>query len=97
MPKRKKLPALTPRARQIINLVVNSVALGSHDNDAEIGAMAEQIEMTPTRLETVLNRLQEQGWLTVKRDFVYPTVDALRWQNPKMSEAEARKLLRSLR
>jgi DNA-binding IclR family transcriptional regulator len=97
MPKRKRLPPLTSRAREVINLVVNAVALGSHDNDAEIGAMAEQLGMAPARLQTLINKLQEQGWLTVKSGFVYPTVEALRWQNPEMSEGEARKVLRSLR
>jgi hypothetical protein len=97
MPKRKKLPALAPRAREIVNLAINSVALGTHDNDAEVGAVAEQLEMTPKRLQTVLNKLEEQGWLVVKNDFVYPTVAALLWQNPEMGEAQARKLVHSLR
>ena len=71
-----------PRARQVVNLVVNSVTLGSHDNDAEIGALAEQLGTAPARLQTNLRKLEEQGWLTLKGDFVYPTVEALRWQNP---------------
>jgi DNA-binding IclR family transcriptional regulator len=97
MPKRKRLPALTPRARQVVNLVVNSVALGSHDNDAEVGALATQLETSPARLQTILHKLEEQGWLTVKSDFVYPTIEALRWQNPNLEEREARKMLRSLK
>ena len=97
MSKRKSLPPLTPRAVQIVNLVVNSVALGTHDNDAEIGAIARQLGMTPKRLETILHKLGDQGWLTVKNDFVYPTVAALRWQNPELSENAAAKLLRSLK
>jgi DNA-binding IclR family transcriptional regulator len=97
MSKRKRLPALTPRARQVVNLVVNSVALGSHDNDAEVGALAKQLETTPARLQTILRKLEEQGWLTVKSDFVYPTMEALRWQNPDLNEREARTVLRSLR
>jgi DNA-binding IclR family transcriptional regulator len=97
MPKRKRLPPLTQRARQVVNLVVNAMALGSHDNDAEIGAMAEQLGMKPARLQMLLKKLQDQGWLTVKRDFVYPTVEALQWQNPQMSEGEARQALRSLK
>ena len=80
MPKPKRLPPLTPRARQVVNLVVNAVALGSHDNEAEIGAMAEQLNMKQARLQTFLSKLQEQGWLTVKRDFIYPTIEALRSQ-----------------
>jgi DNA-binding IclR family transcriptional regulator len=97
MPTRNRLPALTPRARQVVNLVVNSVALGSHDNDAEVGALATQLETSPARLRTILRKLEEQGWLTVKSDFVYPTIEALRWQNPNLEERDARKMLRSLR
>ena len=97
MGKPKSLPALTPRAREIVNLVVNAVALGSHDNDAELGAMAKQLKVSPARLQTLLRKLQEQGWLTIKGDFAYPTVEALRWQNPALSEPAARKIVRSLR
>ena len=78
MPKRKQLAALTPRARQVVNLVVNSVALGSHDNDAEVGALATQLETSPARLQTILHTLEEQGWVHIKHDFVYPTIEALR-------------------
>jgi hypothetical protein len=97
MAKRKKLPPLTPRARQIVNLVINSVALGAHDNDAEIGAIAKQIGMSPARLQTTLNKLEEQGWVRIKHDFVYPKPAALRWQNPDMSENEAARMVRSLK
>jgi DNA-binding MarR family transcriptional regulator len=97
MAKRKPLPALTPRARQVLNLVINAVALGTHDNDAEIGAMAKQLGMTQGRLQTVLRKLEEQGWLTVRNDFVYPTIAALRWQNPELNEREAHELLRQLK
>jgi hypothetical protein len=97
MARRKKLPPLTPRTRQLVNYVVNAVALGTHDNDAEIGAVAEAIEMSPTRLTTVAKKLQDQGWLRIKGDFLYPTVDALRWQEPDLSENQARNLLRQLK
>ena len=97
MAKHKPRPALTPRARQVVNLIVNSVALGTHDNDAEVGAMAKQLGTTPAQLQAILRKLEEQGWLTVNSDFVYPTVQALQWQNPDLEERDARKLLRSLR
>src|SRR3954452_7672640 len=97
MVKRKSLPPLTPRGVQIVNLVVNSVALGTHDNDAEIGAIARQLGTPPKRLETMLHKLEDQGWITVKNDFVYPTVAALRWQNPELSEKAAAKITRSLK
>jgi len=97
MSKRKSLPSLTPRARDIVTFVVNTVALGAHDDEGDVGAIATAIGMMPARLQTTLRKLEEQGWLTVKQDFVYPTVDALRWQNPELDERAARKLLRSLK
>ena|SRR5438270_871338 len=97
MSKRKPLPPLTPRAVQIVNLIVNSVALGTHDNDAEVGAIAKQLGTPPKRLETMLHKLEGQGWVTLTNDFVYPTVAALRWQNPDLSEKAAAKIIRSLK
>jgi len=97
MAKPKSLPPLTPRAREIVNLVVNAVALGTHDNDAEVGAMAKQLSMSPKRLQTMLHKLEEQGWLTLRKEFVYPTVAALKWQNPQLSDREAAKIIRSLK
>jgi hypothetical protein len=88
---------LTPRARQVLNLVINSIAFGTHDDDAEIGALAKTIGTPPARLQVVVRRLIDQGLVTVKRDFVYPTVAALRQQNPSLSEREAKALLRKLK
>ena len=98
MAKRKRsLPPLTPRAREVVTYIVNAVALGTHDNDAEIGAMAKKLGATAGRLQPIVHKLAEQGWLTVKNDFVYPTVAALQWQNPSLSESEAKAVLRKLR
>jgi hypothetical protein len=97
MAKRKSLPPLTPKAREVVQFVVNAVALGTHDDDGEVGAIAKALETTPARLLTLARKLEEQGWLTVKNDFLYPTVEALRWQNPDLSEAEAKKVLKQLR
>jgi len=37
MAKRQPPAHLTPRSREVLQLVVNSVALGTHDDQAEIG------------------------------------------------------------
>jgi DNA-binding IclR family transcriptional regulator len=95
--KHRGLPALTPRAKEIVNHVINTVALGTHDNEGELGAIAERLEFSPARLQTLVNTLSEQGYVTLKRDFVYPTVAALRWQNPELSEAEAAAVLKRVR
>lgn len=96
MAKRKPIH-LTPRAREVLQLVVNSVALGTHDDEAETGAIAKTIGTTPGRLAAIVHKLVEHGLATVKRDFVYPTVAGLRWQNPKLSEREAQAVLRKLK
>jgi DNA-binding IclR family transcriptional regulator len=80
-----------------VNFVINSVALGTHDDEAEIGAMAQELKTKQSSLERMLHKLEEQGWLTIKNDFVYPTPAALRWQNPDLSENAAEELVRSLR
>jgi len=97
MPRSKELPALTPRGVQVVNLVVNAVALGTHDNAAEIGAIAKQLQTTPARLQTLLRKLEEQGWITLKNDFVYPTADAIHWQNPDLSKAQTAKIVQALK
>ena len=48
--KTKSLPPLTPRAKEIVTFVVNTVALSTHDDEAEIGAVAKTIGMAPNRL-----------------------------------------------
>jgi DNA-binding IclR family transcriptional regulator len=97
MPKQKALPPLTPRAKQVVNFVVNAVAFGTHDNDGEVGAIAEQLETTEGRLQPILRKLQDQGYLELKGNFVYPTVAALRRQNPALTERQAANILRRLR
>lgn len=98
MPKlHKSLPPLTPRGREVVTYIVNAVALGTHDNDAEVGAMAKKLKSTPGRLRPILKKLEDQGWLTVQNDFAYPTVAALKWQSPALSAHEAQAVLRKLR
>ena len=80
-----------------MSFVINTVALGTHDDEAEVGAMAKTLGTKQGSLERLLHKLEEQGWVTIKNDFVYPTVAALLWQNPDLSENEAKKLVRSLR
>ena len=83
------LPPLTPRARQVVNHVVNAVAFGTHANDCELGAVAAALGTTPGRLRPILAKLA--GWVTVRGqagEFVYPTAAALRWQNPAPASAK---------
>jgi hypothetical protein len=88
---------LTPQAREVLRLVINSVALGTHDDEADVETLAKTIGTTPKRVESAAHKLVEQGLATIKRDFIYPTVAALRWQNPSVSERTAKSILKSVR
>ena len=94
------LPPLTPRGQQIMSLVLNAVAFGTHPDLGNVDSLAEKLNTTPGRLRPALRKLVEQGYLTIEGNVaenVYPTVAALRWQNPKLSEREAKAILRGLK
>src|SRR5687767_9018865 len=79
-------PKLTQRGRQVVALVVNAVAFKTHGDDAEVETLAGELGTTGPRLRPMLRRLADQGWITVEgklAEFVYPTVTALRWVDPK--------------
>jgi DNA-binding FadR family transcriptional regulator len=101
MAKRKrKLPKLTNRGNQIVTLIVNAVAFQTHGDDAELDMLAKALGTTGPRLRPMLRKLEAQGWLTVEEKsltFVYPTVAALRRVDPKLSEAQARAIVRRLK
>jgi DNA-binding IclR family transcriptional regulator len=79
---------------------MNTVAFDRHSEDAELETMAEKLGTTAPRLRPMLNKLESHGWLTIEgrtAEYVYPTVEAIRWTNRNISVAEAEKMLRGLR
>ena len=99
MPKRKALPRLTKRGRELVSYVLNTVAFGTHGDDAELETMAKKFGTTAGRLRPMLRKLAAQRWLTIEGRsavFVYPTVEAIRAMNPKVSMKEAAAVVRKL-
>jgi hypothetical protein len=95
-----KLPRLTPRGQRIISLVLNAVAFGTHADIGNVDSLAEKLGTSPGRLRRTLRKLVDQGYLTIKGKVAendYPTMVALRWQNPKLSERDAKAILRRLK
>ena len=95
-----KLSRLTNRGRELVSYVLNTVAFGTHGDDAELETMAKKFGTTAGRLRPTLRRLAAQGWLTIEgrsAEFVYPTVAAIRAMNPNIEEATAEKILWKLR
>ena len=96
----KKLPPLTPRGRELITYVLNSVAFGTHADECEIEAMAEKLGTTAGRLQTSLQKLADQGYLTIEgksAKWVYPTVATLQRQSPDLDERAAAAIIQKLR
>ena len=73
----RKLPALTPRGQQIMSLVLNAVAFGTHANIGNVDSLADYAR-------PIKGKIGEN---------VSPTVAALRSQDPKLSEREAKAIL----
>jgi hypothetical protein len=95
-----KLAPLTERGRQIMSAVLNAVAFGTHAEVGNIDSLAQELGTTSGRLRPMLRKLADQGYLTVESEVaenVYPTVAALRWQNPKLTEREAKAIVRGLK
>ena len=95
-----KLSPLTPRGQQIMSLVMNAVAFGTHADLGNVDSLAEKLRTTPGGLRPTLRKLVDQGYLTIEgkvAENVCPTVAVLRWQDPKLSEREAKRIVAKLK
>jgi DNA-binding IclR family transcriptional regulator len=96
----RQLPLLTPRGQQIMSLVLNAVAFGTHADTGNVDSLSEKLGTTAGRLRPMLQKLVDQGYLTIEgkvTENVYPTVAALRWQDPKLSERDAKRIIAKLK
>ncbi len=84
---------LTPAARTIVSHIINGVALGDYDRLSSVKELAASLGRTERGLHTMLRKLKDQGYLSIKPNAILPTVKALRTQDPNLSEKEAAKLL----
>ena len=83
-----------------MSLVLNAVAFGTHADVGNVDSLAEKLGTTPGQLRPMLRKLVDQGYLTIEgkvAENVYPTIAALRWQNAKLSERDAKAILRRLK
>ncbi len=83
-----------------MSLVLNAVAFGTHADLGNADSLAEKLGTTPGRLRPMLRKLVEQGYITLEgkvAENVYPTVAALQWQDSKLSERDAKAILRRLK
>lgn len=96
----KPLPPLTGVARELFTHVLNSIAFENYDDCCAIDDLATRFGKTSGRLRPAIRKLAEHGYVTVEGDIfpiVYPTVAALRQQDPKLSVTEAKAILAKVR
>ena len=91
--------AVSPRGREIIAPLLNTLAFGTHAAEGDVESIAQRLGMTPGRLRPQLKKLTEAGYITIEGvgEFVYPTAAAVRLQNPDLKGDEAERQLRELR
>ena len=90
----KKLGPLTPRGREILAFVFNSIAFKSHDQDYDVESLAKHLGTKPRTMRRNLAKMADAGYVTVKgsAEYVYPTVAAFL----KQLATNARKLARGV-
>src|SRR4051812_35270104 len=94
--KGKKLGSLTPRGREILAYVFNSIAFSSHDDNCDVETLAERLGMKPGTLRRTLAKMTDAGYVTVEgsAEYVYPTVAAFLHQQPELTEKAASSILK---
>ena len=98
--KARKLGPLTGIARELFTHVLNSIAFERYGECCAVDDLADKFGKTPGRLQPAIRKLVEQGYVTVEGKtfpILYPTASALRHQNPKLSKAEAERILAAVR
>jgi len=96
----KPLPPLRGVGKQVLDFVMNNVALTSYGECCSVEGIAEHLGRTPGRFLPTLRKLAEQGYITIEGDtypWVYPTVAALEQQDKTLTQKQAEAILARLR
>jgi len=99
MPRTTGLPALSGLQQQIVAHLLNRVAFQDYGDCCSVDDLAAQFGRTPGRFLPVLRRLVDKGYVTLSGktvQWVYPTAEALRQQDPTLSVQEAEKMVRKI-
>jgi DNA-binding IclR family transcriptional regulator len=86
-------------AQQVLVYLLNSVAFGKYADCCSIEDIAEQLGKKPASIRRAVTALRENGYVTVTGEvleLVYPTIAALRQQDPSLSESEAKRILKRI-
>ena len=96
----ERLAPLTGLARDLYLQVLNRIAFQDYEECCLVDTLAERLGKTPGRLQPAIRKLVELGYVTLEGEIypvIYPTVEALRHQDPRLSEDDARNILAKAR
>lgn len=89
---RQPLGRLTPAGRTILAHIINGIALGDFKRLRSVESLAASLDRTPAGLQRMIRRLTEEGYLVSQGDAILPTVEALRSQDPSLTQKDAAKV-----
>lgn len=98
--RRKKLEPLTGIRKAVMEHLVNAIAFNEYPGCCSVDDLAAQFKRQPNRFRPTLQRLVDAGYVTISGsvlEMVYPTAEAIRRQNPKLSEADAQRIVRRIK
>ncbi len=87
-------------ARDLYLQVLNKIAFHDYQECCLVDTLAQKPGKTPGRLQPAIRKLVDLGYITLEGDMypiIYPTTEALRHQDPRLSEDDARKILANVR
>ena len=82
-----------------MTFVLNAVALGTFKDTCSVEGIADGLGKNPTRLESIVRKLQEKGYVILKGKalpWVYPTPAALQAQDNSLSPKDAEAIIARL-
>ena len=94
--KPRALPPLTGVAQQVLAHLLNSIVLGNYPDAGSVEQIAEELGKSAAGIRRAVNTLVDKGYASVQGqtvETVYPTIAALRQQDPSLSEPAAKKIL----
>lgn len=95
-----RLTPLTGLARDLYLQVLNRIAFQDYQECCLVDTLAEKLRKTPGRLQPAIRKLVDLGYVTLEGEtypVIYPTIEALRHQDPRLSADDARKILANAR
>jgi len=97
--KAKKAGALPPLggvAQQVMAHLLNSIVLGHYPDAGSLEQIADELGKSAGGVRRAVNTLVDKGYVSIAGktvETIYPTIAALRQQDPTLSEPAARKIL----